>query len=961
MTRDSPIVWMRMHGWGVVGSEDALVLDCATTDNAAGVATLYITSVPLSINADQVGSEVYISGVTGLEDGFYTLSGFTSGGPSPGSDTVEIKGDPANFALVPGGGIYVGSAFRIEDHYKLCSYVPDFVTGADARARWFPNIIDLTPTLSSQVELLGGIGKLDGMTLTHNYLFQGLDRSRFKVLNEKDPIITSRKIYLSPTTSTNITVENGIPYLDSYDTPNTAPAQGNYEPTWWGSECIRVDSATGSGPYTLTMTRSLLRTIGTSHPYGQQFYDGFTTPVGRVANVFKGLQSADRYDDFTIVADGPVSAMEYDEGVTATRMEITSDLLRGVRSPVGELYTEVKPLGSGEIEYFLAGSNTWSWVRAGDCCLRVASIQNNRDSMPTYDDSLRLDLITTEEDGRAQGSQYGYTRVIAAVINRRFVEINGQGLINGVLVKRQRNANDYAKWQYPAEHPVAAANSRFPGNNQASEEQRTAFIDQLRSNNLLFWATVGEIYPPEYDLELVFKQEEEPLMAHVFEPQHFGPDNSFTWSPAVAADVQALGCNPIDAILQILLTQSGRGLNTFTKDGVTYDFDILPTELGLGFSPNQLDLDSFFEVAEQFRLNNYNAFNVYIDTEKAEDVTKWLDNNLLQPYFLSLSTDNRGRLVITQLADSAKKPGMVTLTDEDLFSFSNDAPVTVTRDTGAIINRITYTIERAYLTPENPSSKDTINYRFAYDGIADHYKALGSDNVTFKPDFSPFYGEAEAEAWTDYLGRIFANYRVPFPVVEAFVDEDFYPDKFSPGKYQLVDLSRIPAADGTDTNLQGVALVVKRARDILQGVDKLTLAVIETTRLDQTINFAPSARIDATVTSDTDFDLVDSEFIPTFLSSYPSDGESFAVGDAVLLVDGNFTIRSTDGPAIVATRSATNMTITAPWTASAVPVTPDPGDIVILANKSAQTVGETLTDFAYVYAARNDASFWEVN
>ena len=961
MTPEQPIIYCRLHGWGVVSNEDALVLDCAATDNAAGEATLYITSVPLSINANEVGSEIYISGVTGLVNGFYTLSGYTPGGPSPGSDTVEIKGDPANFSLVPGGGIYLGSVLRIEDSYKLCTDIPDFITGSNARARWFPNIIDLTPTLSTQVELLGGVGNLDGMTLTHNYLFQGLDRSRFKVLNQKDPIVTAERIYLSPATTTNIVVDNGIPYMNSYAAPNTAPSQGNYEPTWWGSECIRVDKSVGSGPYTLDMTRGLLRTISTSHPYGQQFYDGFTTPVGRVANVLKGTRGLDRYNLFDIVADGPISGMEYDEGVTEARMEITSDLLRSVRSPVGELFTEVKALGSGEIEYFLAGSNTWSWVRAGDCCLRVASLQYDRTSMPTYDDSLRLDIITTEEDGRAQGSQYGYTRVISAIIKDRFVEINGQGLVNGVLVKRQRDANDYAKWQYPAEFPTGAANNRFPGNNRESENAREEFIQQLRDNNLLFWPGPSRFYPPQYDIDLVFKQEKELLMAHVFEPQHFGPDNTFNWTPENSADVQALGCNPIDAILQILLTKSGRGFNTFVKNGTTYDFDVLPSELGLSFSPEQLDMDSFFEAAEQFRLNNYNAFNVYIDTEKAENVTKWLDSNLLQPYFLALSTDTRGRLVLTQLADSAKKASMVTLRDDDLFSFGNDAPVTVTRDTGAIINRITYTIERAYLTPENPASKDTINYRFAYDGIADHYKALGAENVTFKPDFSPFFSEAEAEAWTDYLGRIFANYRVPFPVVECYVDENFYPDDFSPGKYQLIDLSRLPDADGEDGNLQGVALVVKRQRDLLQGVDKLTLAVVETTRLEQSIAFAPSARVDATVTSDTDFDIVDSEFIPTFLSSYASDGESFRVGDSVLLVDANWTILSTDGPTTIATRSATNMTLTAPWTASAVPVTPSPGDIVILSHKASQSSAETKADWAYVFQSRNDASYWEVN
>ena len=164
MTIYDPIIFLRLHGWGVVSSEDTQVIDCASTNNSTGVASLYITSIA-TINADEIGSEVFISGVTGLVDGFYTLTNFTVGGPSPGLDTIEIKGDPDLFSLVPGGGIYIGSAIRIEDHYKICNRIPDFVTGTSALSRWYLNLIDITPTLSSQVNVRGGVSKIDGVTL----------------------------------------------------------------------------------------------------------------------------------------------------------------------------------------------------------------------------------------------------------------------------------------------------------------------------------------------------------------------------------------------------------------------------------------------------------------------------------------------------------------------------------------------------------------------------------------------------------------------------------------------------------------------------------------------------------------------------------------------------------------------------------------------------------------------------
>ena len=187
----------------------------------------------------------------------------------------------------------------------------------------------------------------------------------------------------------------------------------------------------------------------------------------------------------------------------------------------------------------------------------------------------------------------------------------------------------------------------------------------------------------------------------------------------------------------MLLTDVGDGTNTFVFEGSTYNFDVLPGELGLGFDPDNLNIQSFMEAAEQFRGTNIFLSNAFIMAADAEDLSKWIENNILKPFLLSLVTDNNGKLQITQLADSARKSNMIELTDSDLFGFGSTDPVVFTRDSAALLSRITYKFERPYLTPTRSESKDVVNFRYAFDGIADHYRPLGAEDLEFDTAFAP--------------------------------------------------------------------------------------------------------------------------------------------------------------------------------------------------------------------------------
>jgi hypothetical protein len=273
---------------------------------------------------------------------------------------------------------------------------------------------------------------------------------------------------------------------------------------------------------------------------------------------------------------------------------------------------------------------------------------------------------------------------------------------------------------------------------------------------------------------------------------------------------------------------------------------------------------------------------------------------------------------------------------------------------------------------EKPESKDTVSFRYAPDGIIDHYRPLGAEDVKISPDFAPFFSTTESTAFANYLGRYLGNYRSPFPVVEVFVDQDFQTQAFSVGRYQIINLSRLPNANGTlDSNLFGIGLIVKRQKDILNGVDKMTIAVVETLNTSEQVRFAASAEVD-TGSTGTVIQLVDSTYIATFggpvvgpegeTLEFPSDAESFKVGDAVLLYDENFVLRSTaNTPTISVVNSSTEFEINTDFEDGGGTINPAAGDIIMLAEKADQSVVSTQTGFAYMFTARRDSSFWEIN
>jgi len=951
----NPIIsYVRLHGWGVVASEDSDLNTLIGVDNVAGTAAFSIVGTTNLWDLSQVGSEVWVEGVPGLEDSFYTLYTMFN---IPGFTYIYIKGDPDKFNATV-GGLPSGAIARIEDHYKICNAIPDWVTGSSARSRWYTQMIDITPTISAEIKLGGGVAKVDGMTVTHNRVFDGdMSKIRWNVMNDDENILTATRIW-NPN-SIQVDVSGGIPYMASSASPNTPPALGLYEPTWWGSECIRVDSASGSGPYQIDITRSLLRTTKWFHPYGQLFFDGFTTPAGKLAEVFTISTTGDRYDDAVRICFGPVTDIGFDNAVTTQQLAISSDLLNlATRPAVKEEATadvgDASVYGYAKVAINQVSNEfTWGWIQAKDLLIRLSKSETS-----SY--NLRPVVGSNESLSTEAGRVYGKNQVTQTINREVVTTIGGRLRYNGILTKRT-SGDDFVGLQVPTPIPPPPVGAESNERQQWEGEWSGYYLTNLYG--------FADDYTPDDDQHwgfIINKMQndgffDEVKPAHVFEGERWPVGGAFPNEYTISR--RRIQVNPIEVLLQIMFTRWGDQTNSFTYEGLTYNFDFLPPELGLALKPDDVDLGSFIQTAWKFYELGFNLSNCFINAEDTGKLSKWITSNILEPYFLAIVTDEQGRIKLVELADSKYKTGMTELTDDDLFvpEGSSD-PVELSYDAANLLGKITYKFERPWINGNDPLSKQTVNYFYARDGLAAHYRNLPTDLIEIQPDFAPFTDVDDERNFETYIGRMLANRRHIMPIITVYVDENWptVGGGGGVGDFISVDLSRIPNSLGLDvSNLQAVGLVAKRQRDILTGVDKLDLVIVETLDLTATRNFSASVEVD-TGSTGTVIQVDPNTFLPGDLSLFATAQDSFEVGDELVLYD-QYMTRKSFNTVLMDVISATEIEIDTDFEdGGGSPIVPTAGDIIVLKQKSTSTaVSEVANQF--VFSTRATAQQWETS
>jgi hypothetical protein len=146
------IIWTEFAGLGYIAGPFASTTIAGATLVSGNVYTVTMLWTDIygdnQLMIDNVGAQVYVEGYSNknVPDGYYTITAATT-------TTVTIT---ASFASAPSAGAPTSTAtVRIEDFYKICTDIPDFVTGDAARARWVPSILE-----DLEVQSLHSMGSL---------------------------------------------------------------------------------------------------------------------------------------------------------------------------------------------------------------------------------------------------------------------------------------------------------------------------------------------------------------------------------------------------------------------------------------------------------------------------------------------------------------------------------------------------------------------------------------------------------------------------------------------------------------------------------------------------------------------------------------------------------------------------------------------------------------------------------
>jgi hypothetical protein len=119
-----------------------------------------------------------------------------------------------------------------------------------------------------------------------------------------------------------------------------------------------------------------------------------------------------------------------------------------------------------------------------------------------------------------------------------------------------------------------------------------------------------------------------------------------------------LQASVIDVILQIL-TSTGSGTADVDVPTATYRqiggingvWDLIPREFGLGIGLEEIDLDSFNRVRrKRGGMDQLVVSNIYMEAGK-DTPQKFLEEQILKPFFLALGTDSIGKIILVDVSD----------------------------------------------------------------------------------------------------------------------------------------------------------------------------------------------------------------------------------------------------------------------------------------------------------------------
>lgn len=367
------------------------------------------------------------------------------------------------------------------------------------------------------------------------------------------------------------------------------------------------------------------------------------------------------------------------------------------------------------------------------------------------------------------------------------------------------------------------------------EQQHNIFIDARAFNSL---EPTGRFRRANRQVICDYLSSQKPVLVHLF--QNFSKGYTASNLPAYAQSFRYTGNSSsvtitdrrnyymetsiIDVILQIL-TSTGSGETNVDLATTTYRqipgingvWDLIPREFALGIPLDEIDLDSFSRIInKRGGMNELLVTNIYMESGK-DTPQKFLEEQILKPFFLALATDSMGKIILVDVADINVAADTVNISPDSFVRKNGQKTrVNLTYDAADLSDSFTYTWKEPFrtywvdprfnrvTTSSGVSGGEqfrqiTGGERVAIKSKARLFQRIQASPIKYELRYAPINGGEERGYEGDkiniqalkYLSRF--NRIVPRAKFELFWD---YDQSFEIGDVVTFNLDAIPNKDG---------------------------------------------------------------------------------------------------------------------------------------------------------------------
>jgi len=977
------IIWAEFAGLGYIAGPFASTVISGVTLVSGNVYTVTMLWTDIygdnQLMIDNIGAQVHVEGYSNrnVPNGYYTLTNATT-------TTVTIT---ASFSSAPTAGAPTSTAtVRIEDFYKICTDIPDFVTGEVARTRWVPSIVEdgFTATLGQKIDVRGSVASFDGFTLSYALPNQAttaecLDANTSAVYTELQKILRTDPTFIGTVDSggnATITVLNSKVDFDDdeFDKKGTTTINNefistnvayNNRPALLSREAIIVveDDGTGLGYRTYDIIRGVLGTDVESHQSNGAVYEGLQTGQAatvRVKKASKDILTYSLQSDYTNVSEngliyiGIVENVKISNGSSQVSIELSPQLFASAKNSAGD-----KLSTTGKVERY-SGTQTrwalrmdsrydvlpWEWTKLGPIAVRL-----RRPTDPAVNTNKTINSVA----GAFTGVYETLTSIDDIAYDPDYPGYND----NYVILEPSDSLEEYNNRSRTFPRAVGERIG-FLGPEEGAMERDSLTIQAFAGGDVELLNRDGDtsLSVIHIDVEKLVGEKAEPC--HIFQPTVFATELS---EEDVLTSSYRSFVTLADVVLQILTSKNG--------DGANGPFDVLPAGLGLGISSSAIDWDSFGwdedgAIATFSEVSNDKLIlilqNVVLLAKDTEKLNEWISKKILQPVNLSLVQTDAGKVSLVDMTGFGLTPGL-TVIDEDNIEYdfgTKSLSVSQTYDAKKLFDRIIGTTTNPTISPIIGQTTEVITVPSLGSGT----ESEDFDELTSKAQLFNFIqaeplryehpflqgsqvglddrsaSNSASAAMSRFSSRFADRYGNIIPGISFTARQGLV----EIGARFRFELNNIIGSDGA-LGITGVAIVIDKRTNILAEQSRYECIVLSDD-LNVFSVWSASAEVEAgssTTNINVSSDVYTSAV--TDVLDWTEDASGFRVGDSILLYDQYFTLLSVDGGGLadpkvidsIVQGSPDSIVLVSAFTDGAgATITPSAGDIIMHADYDLQ-------------------------